>query len=152
MSHHPFSFVTNWKLFHTGIILSLSVYTSTAGFSFTGNFLDTTNIHELLYAELQENDGLGWLPWLQGQNLIWEVIVVSSNDQNLTGYANSSPSQVKSAWTALNRSVRALECVLHCLPKTVTQEGYTSLIIVICKGVHIQGKQAYNSEFYLKVA
>lgn len=119
MSHHPFSFVTNWKLFHTGIILSLCARTSTAGSSFTGNFLGTANIHELLYAELQENYGLGWLPRLQGQKIMWDVIAVSSNDPNLTGYANSSPSQAKSMWTALNKSGRALECVSHCLPKTM---------------------------------
>lgn len=58
MSHHPFSSVTNWRPFHIGIIPSLCVYASTARFSFTGNCIGTTNIHEL-YAELQENDGLG---------------------------------------------------------------------------------------------
>lgn len=145
MAHHPFSL---WQTGSSFILESFlpSVYASTAGFSFTSNCIDTINIHELLYAKLQGNYGLGWLPRLQGQNLIWKIIAVSSNDPNLTGHANSSPSQAKSMWTALHRSVRALDCVLHCLPKTLTQEGYTSLIIVIWKGVHIQGKQAYKSE------
>lgn len=45
------------------------------------------------------------LPWLQDQNLFGEVIALSLYDPNLTGYANSTPSQYESAQTALNMSM-----------------------------------------------
>lgn len=148
----PIFFVTNWKLFVLESFLP-SIYASTAGFSFTSNCIDTTNTHELLYTKLQENYGLGWLPRLQGQNLIWKVIAVSSNDPNLTDYANSSPSQAKSMWTALNRSVGALECVLHCLPKTIWPRKDTPHWSLLSgRESTSKGNRLITQKFYMKVA
>lgn len=44
-------FVTNWKLFHTGIILFFCVYTSTAGSSFMAYYLDATKPYTNYYKQ-----------------------------------------------------------------------------------------------------